>query len=421
MIRSLKIQNCLSFLDETQLNFLVTNKAPATAKYERSAVEGERISKILGIVGANASGKSNLLRTITFLKWLLLDSFGTKPDQNLPMAPFMFKDSPLEPSQIEVEFESMMIVYRYHVTFSQKVILSETLDMLRLNDAEMERKRFRQLFSRTFDSDKSEYSIKAHTDFALSEGIREISKKRFNASLISAALFSNHDQSLPIKSYWSKVTAKIKQYSGQNVPLEYLVLKSSEFYYKNPSYKSSMEEIMSKCDLGLVGLHIGKVTVTKPDSSSEEQVVYAPYGRHTGLDGKEYRLPMHRESSGTQQIYVLLSTLLPVLEDGGIAVIDELEADLHPELLPALIDLFISKKTNKNGAQLVFTCHATPLLNILDKYQVVIVEKGSEGTSEAWRLDEIEGVRNDDNFFAKYTAGAYGGVPRPGKLSDGTK
>ncbi len=415
MIRRLKVQNFLSFLDETELNFLVTHKAPATPKYSFSANEGDRITKIMGIVGANASGKSNLLRTLTFLKWLILESFGNKPEQNLPAQPFLLKEAPFEPSNIEVEFEWSNLIYRYQVSFTQKMIISESLDALDLTKEAVERKRYRSLFMRSYDADTEEYIIKSNNDFALSDGIREISKKRLNASLISAAIFSSHRESLPIQEYWSKVTAKIKQ-GGKNVPLEYLVFQSSEFYHKNPNFKSSMEEIISKCDLGLLGLHIEEVKVS--NSGGEEQTVYVPYGRHSGIDGKEYRLPMPRESSGTHQIFVLLSTLLPVLESGGLAVIDELEADLHPELLPALVDLFVSEKTNRKAAQLLFTCHATPLLNVLDKYQVGIVEKDPEGTSQAWRLDDIEGVRNDENFYAKYTAGAYGGIPRPGKLSD---
>jgi uncharacterized protein len=418
MIRNLKIKNCLSFLDETELNFLVNNKAPATAKYQDSALDGERISKVTSIVGANASGKSNLLRVIGFLKWLLLDSFGKKPDRAIPLLPFLLKPDPFDSSEIEVEFEKNAIIYKYKVILSQKIIFSEVLEILDLNQSNVERRRFKQFFSRVFDEKIGEYIIKSNPEFSLSEGIREISKKRTNASLISAAIFSSHEPSMPIKKYWGDVTMKIKQFGERHDPLELLILETSEFYNNNKHFKLSMEEVMAKCDLGLLGIDIKKVSLPKEMSGDEERVLFMPYGRHSGLDGKEYTLSIDRQSRGTQQIYVLMSTLLPVLASGGIAVIDELEADLHPELLPALIDLFVSPKSNPKGAQLIFTCHATPLLNVLDKYQIIITEKGTDGVSEAWRLDEIEGVRNDENFFAKYTSGTYGGVPRPGKLSD---
>ena len=80
-------------------------------------------------------------------------------------------------------------------------------------------------------------------------------------------------------------------------------------------------------------------------------------------------------------------------------------------MIPALLDLFISKKTNPNNAQLIFSCHSIELMKKLDKYQVLLVEKDEYGYSHVIRLDEIKGVRSDDNIYAKYDAGAYGAVP----------
>ena len=92
-------------------------------------------------------------------------------------------------------------------------------------------------------------------------------------------------------------------------------------------------------------------------------------------------------------------------------MIDELEADLHPHLLAPILDLFFSTHTNPKNAQLIFTCHSLEILSLLHKSQVVLVEKDKNCQSEAWRLDEVKGVRSDDNLYAKYMAGAYGAVP----------
>lgn len=423
MIRNLIIKNCLSFKEETLVNFEVNNKAPATQKYSKSAIDGERLSKVICIVGANASGKSNLLKVIKFLKIFLIDSFGQKPDVNLPMSPFALIDEESESSEVQVEFENDSIVYRYKVIFAKKTVLNESLDVLDLSKKEKERNRFKNLFTREFDLETDEYKLKSHADFNLSDGIKEITRKRKNASLVSAAIFSNHEPSLSLKKYWGSVIAKIKQFEGNSsLPLEAQILRSTDYYQKHQSLKKAAEEIMSKCDLGLVGIDIQKVALPKEfTNGNEPQELYVPYGIHSGIGGKKYKLAFNKQSSGTHRVYILLETLLRVLQSGGLAVIDELEADLHPDLLPALIDLFVSPKTNPYKAQLIFTCHATPLLNALDKYQILIVAKDEEGVSEAWRLDDLEGVRNDDNFYAKYTAGAYGGVPRPGKLSHVTE
>jgi predicted ATPase len=100
-----------------------------------------------------------------------------------------------------------------------------------------------------------------------------------------------------------------------------------------------------------------------------------------------------------------------VLKTGGIAFIDEFELGLHSHMIPVLIDLFYAKKHNEKGAQLIFTCHADYVLTQLEKYQIQLVEKDENGVSTTYRLDEVKGVRNVDNLYAKYHSGAYGGIP----------
>ena len=73
---------------------------------------------------------------------------------------------------------------------------------------------------------------------------------------------------------------------------------------------------------------------------------------------------------------------------------------------------FANPTTNPHGGQLLFTCHALEVLNILHKSQVTLVEKSEDNQSNVWRLDSVEGIRSDDNLYAKYMAGAYGAVPQ---------
>jgi AAA15 family ATPase/GTPase len=122
-------------------------------------------------------------------------------------------------------------------------------------------------------------------------------------------------------------------------------------------------------------------------------------------------IPFLVESSGTQSAFVLLSRLLPALEIGGLAVIDEFENDLHPHMLEPILELFASPVTNPHNAQIIFTCHAVEVLNLIHKSQVMLVQKNQDCESSTCRLDAVVGIRNDDNFYAKYMAGAYGAVP----------
>ena len=104
--------------------------------------------------------------------------------------------------------------------------------------------------------------------------------------------------------------------------------------------------------------------------------------------------------------------MLQALSKGGVVVLDELDVNLHSEMVLALIDLFIQPETNPKSAQLLFSTHSHLLLSKLDKYQIILVEKNGKGSSESWRLDEMSGVRADENYYSKYLAGAYGAVPR---------
>lgn len=169
-----------------------------------------------------------------------------------------------------------------------------------------------------------------------------------------------------------------------------------------------MQKLLQSWDLGLSNISIEKREST--NDKGETRTLYLPFGAHKA-DGKEFDLLMFNESSGTQSAFTLLSKIIPILEQGGLAVIDEIEADLHPHMLAELIDLFISPETNPHQAQLIFSTHSHELINTLRKEQILLVEKDNTLNTDAYRLNDIQGVRTDDNFYAKYMAGAYGAIP----------
>jgi predicted ATPase len=166
--------------------------------------------------------------------------------------------------------------------------------------------------------------------------------------------------------------------------------------------------LLASWDLGLKDVDIREIPAASPEEPSK--TVWYPFGRHKSAQS-EILLPFAVESSGTQAAFVLLSHLLQTLEIGGLAVIDEFENDLHPHMLEPILDLFGNPATNPHDAQLIFTCHAVEVLNLIHKSQVTLVEKSEDCESAACRLDEVEGIRNDDNYYAKYMAGAYGAIP----------
>ena len=112
----------------------------------------------------------------------------------------------------------------------------------------------------------------------------------------------------------------------------------------------------------------------------------------------------------------MLLNLIKVISKGGIAIIDEIDARLHYDIARKLISLFTNKETNKYNAQLFFSTHQPLFLNDRDKKQIFLCEKEDYLNTDVYRLDEIEGVRNTENFFEKYLSGTYGATPRIGEV-----
>ncbi|MCL2829534.1 MAG: AAA family ATPase [Betaproteobacteria bacterium] len=397
MLKSFTVENFYSFLEPVQIPLELNRHAPEDDLSFISPVTNIRASKCLAVVGANASGKTNFVHALAFLNWFSAYSFQSEPDAPIPIFPhFSAKD---KATSFEVEFEYDRQTWRYCLKASRERVLHESLHA-------KPGSRFSPVFVRDWDSGAQSYIVKLNQkkfDFLLKEAV----KVRPNASLISAAAQYGVELARKLASMNFYLNFSVR--GRVNVEPASLY-RASEFYKNNENIRNRMTTLLTEWDLGLSDVRIEKHSFT-PKPGENAAPVYVPYGIHR-LGDQEHSLRFEEESNGTQSAFLLLSVLLPALQNGGIAVIDEMEANLHPHMLPAILDLFFSPETNPHHAQIIFTTHSLEILNHLHKYQVVIVEKNDRCESEAWRLDSMEGVRTDDNLYAKYMAGRYGGVPR---------
>lgn len=394
MLHSYRFRNHFSFGGEAEVSFRLNRQVPETDLVCASP-SGARLSKLMAVIGPNGSGKTNLLKPLAFLRWFVCDSFATtKPDEEIAVDPHFFS----EPAVCEfgAVFEIKGRLYRYALEVNKKRVKHEALYL-------KTSKFFSYLFQREWSESDNKYHIRQQK-FGLAP--KEAAKVRDNASLISTAVQYNVPCAQEITDFFSGIYANVN-YGGREYFETGDVLMATEFFHSRPELKQQMSDLMRRLDLGLADVVIEKHKITK---SGEIEEVNLPFGIHRS-GKKEVRLPLWHESSGTQRAYVLLKKMLPTLAKGGVVVIDEMEADMHPEMLTTLLNLFINPETNPHNAQIIFTCHAHEVLNLLDKSQVMLVEKDENGMSEAWRLDEMQGVRRDDNLYAKYRAGAYGAVP----------
>ena len=125
-------------------------------------------------------------------------------------------------------------------------------------------------------------------------------------------------------------------------------------------------------------------------------------------------MPHIYESHGTRQFLKLFPLISDSLSTGGIAIIDELDAAIHAMILPEIIDWFHDPDRNPRNAQLWMTCHNVSLLEDLSKDEIVLCEKTRRGRTATYGVNDIKGVRRDDNYYRKYLGGVFGAVPQIG-------
>lgn len=402
MIHSFSCENFYSFQDEAALSFVVNDKAPKNDGYFNSPF-GTRLSKIETVIGPNASGKTNLLRVLPFLKWLIVDSFNANPTAALPVKSFLLQKQANNPTGLSVDFEIEKDVFSYKFKLNEEKILYEEL---KITNQTKEKVTQKTLFKREWDEKKKVYDFSGDK-FQLPKDFE--GALRQNASVVGSGMRLNHEMSLKIGQYWQKMETNVIEagWIGDSLLPSHStrnLFESLNFYSENEKLKEEAEKLLARFDLGFETFNIKKEKQENGFSINVEVI-------HL-FNGQKCALPFQYESAGTKQLFILLKTILLVLSHGGIAVLDEFDVNLHPEMIMALYELFVSPETNPHNAQMIFSTHSHSILNELDKYQIVLIEKNDHGSSEAWRLDEVKGVRADDNYHAKYLAGAYGAIPK---------
>jgi uncharacterized protein len=391
MLHSYAFSNFQSFAERVEVD--LTNKRNTTlTDWMVDDVCGNCVSKLMAVIGHNASGKTALLKPVAFLHWFICHSFASQPESAIPISPHLaYANSPTE---FECVFDFEGSLWRYVLIATPTRVLREALYK--------KKERFNYVFMRDWDSDTNSYSVKQQ-DFGLP--VKSAKKVRQNVSLISWA--AQYDVPLAKQFITSRVITNLNVV-GRLPISDQAVMQAAEHFSVYTEQHNMLNSLLSAWDLGLSGVWLQEVQINP--SEATEQKAWIALGEHTSRDTK-FRLPFNLESSGTQGAFVLLSRLLHILENGGLAIIDEFENDLHPHMLEPILDLFANPATNPHDAQLIFSTHAIEVLNLLEKSQVMLVEKDEDCISSTYRLDTIDGIRNDDNFYAKYMAGAYGAVP----------
>ena len=359
----------------------------------------DRSPNVVALFGPNAAGKSNLLRAIVFAAWFVTRSFEHDLNQLLPYQKFGSNEKISEPTRLAFSFsgpadilgtpsDGRQCPYSYELVLSPRGNYSDFVILEKLSykptifgksTAIIERREngFAR-FARGFVAGSLERALKAVL--------------RPEASVICTLARLNHAKAKTfVESILGIKTNIFWEGSEGDESLATL------WYASNPSAFDQLRSIGKRIDLGIDQINVD-------NSSAEPQLKF----KHSGLD---QIISLQLESHGTRQLIKILPFIQMALEQGGMAVIDDIDSAIHPLLLPEIIRWFGDIDRNPKGAELWMTCHAASLLSELTKEEILFFEKDSLGRTNVFRLVDIEGVRRDENFFGKYMSGEYGAVP----------
>ena len=404
----------------------------------------------VALYGSNASGKSNVIEALCWMRHLIVSSHADiKPTSPIPRQPFLLDhDSQTKPTRLECTFtlnhaeelssdrqttEEVQLVYTYGFKYTEKEICEEWL----YREAAKEGQDNQLLFRRTTINGEITLEVKDNQLPGENQIIRKIT--RSNSLFLSAAAQNNHPQLLKIYKYF----------------FEMIFIKQPEFIkessvadcfsdFRDQGKLKDILNILKQADIGITDITVRQINL--PENQIETmrelskiipQVIskHIPFEAqivsqgsmpvnvkqldftHSTDDGRPRSLGYESESRGTQIFLTLLMPALHVLYEGLVLVIDELDTSLHPDLSRSLLSLFYRKTSNPHGAQLLFSTHDVTLLDsdVLQQDEIWFTDKDSDGASHLtpltdFKLPPPDQLRHSDIEQA-YRLGRFGGVP----------
>jgi len=355
--------------------------------FDVSLAKKREVLSVLGIKGANASGKTNVIRALSFISSFMFDSFSQFHPENGMFCKSFFDSK--EPTLLYIHFKKDGIEYKYEMEFTKEALLREKLS----------KKESRWTTMLTVENQKIVECTKSLAK------IKTINIARDNLSIISLSHQYGFDELKVFYDFASNISSNVT-YSGKRTNDEHFInyREISKIYFEDEELLNRIEHFLSVADTG-----ISKIKIREVEDKMTGNLTYEPFFLHT-FEDKTFFVHYHDESNGTKMLYRQLAAYFTALQFGSVIAYDEFDIGLHPDIALMLIDLF---ENNEYGAQLIFTSHYTEVIDKLGKYRLIFVNK-EDNESYLYRLDEIPGeiLRPDRSIIPAYNTHKIGGRPK---------
>ena len=428
MIIQFKVSNYRSIGAEQTLSFVAEN----TRRHSDNLIsrKGYKLLKTAALFGANASGKSNLVKALYTMHEFVRDSATRMNEGDIIAAAQPYRLDPglkSLPSRFETTFVTDNIIYVYGFAVRRErvaeewLVASEETSQAKICD-------FRRWFDR--ESDKDNWSFEGFKP-ADEDQIKD--RTLSNMLALSVGTQQKVDLLRPAYRYLRERLWTLDM-SGE---MQLLGMQTAKMYQDSEKMQQDLSALLYSTDTGVEQLQVEIALQVMPDVPPDAPEPFQDamkamkvfmasnpipcviISRHDH-DGNKVDFSFEDdESQGTQRFFAIAGPLLRALEKGAFVVIDELGASMHPLLTRRLLEIFQSAEAN-NGAQLLFTTHDSSLLDqdLFRRDQIWLAEK-CDGASTFFSLADIKPpIRNTESFLRNYLVGRYGGTPHLGRAFD---
>ncbi|MFR2354959.1 AAA family ATPase [Bacteroides ovatus] len=396
LIEDFSFENFKSFKDMQSLRMGAANIRTNKEEFEENNVivtgGGNRLLKSKVVYGANASGKSNVLKALfTFCD--IIQYCLSEENKGMDfMDHFLFStETTKKPSYFQLIFYMDDIKYRYGFEIDEKVVHNEWLYVTRHRET--------PIFTR-----EGQNVTVAKSLMEMGYDIAKMKTKLFNERVLFLSVADSFSDKLA-----SRIVEEIKQFSKVNSKISLEEKKTN--FLKDKLLKDKIVKLLKYADVGIEDIDQIILGDEKIDATSNFLLgVHRKYDKNLNKIGESVTLFDSMESEGTKEMLGISLPIITALEIGTPIVIDEFGAKLHPLLTRKILSLFNSKENTRS--QLIVATHTTELMDprLLRRDQIDFVEKDKYGRSYLYTLVEIKGIRSE-KYEQDYLEGKYGAVP----------